>query len=154
MVVDLESQISNVGRPGCAETPGFPAFQAGFGEDRRNSGGYKSRREPPSPLERARISLQSLPQSRLLTPPLPPNALVSGISATDGRQSAFHAGCCRIPVRHRISSLTGLYLPSKTRLQLVIFSRIPYLYKAPEKRTRKPWQNGKSPIHRRPRNVL
>ncbi|WP_210322574.1 hypothetical protein, partial [Rhizobium leguminosarum] len=42
MVVDLESQISDVGRPGCAETPGFPAFQAGFGEDRRNSGGYKS----------------------------------------------------------------------------------------------------------------
>jgi hypothetical protein len=31
MVVDLEPQISNVGRPGCPEIPGFPVFLADFG---------------------------------------------------------------------------------------------------------------------------
>ena len=87
-------------------------------------------------------------------PSPPPISLFSGISATDGRQSAFHAGYYRMPIRRHISSLVGLHLPFKQRLQLFIFSRIPYLYKAPEKRARKPWQNGRSPIHRRPQNVL
>ena len=136
ILVDFGSQITHVGRPRSAETPGFPAIQAGFDLDRRNCGGYKNRGERPSPLERARISLQSLPWSTLLTPPLSPNTLVSGISATDGRQHAFHASCDQDPAQHQISSLTGLHLPYKTRLQLVIFSHIIYLYKPPEKRAK------------------
>ncbi|MDH6297831.1 hypothetical protein [Agrobacterium fabrum] len=35
-------------------------------------------------------------------------------------------------VDRRISSLTTLYYDHGPRLQLFIFSRIPYLYKAPE----------------------
>jgi hypothetical protein len=64
-------------------------------------------------------------------PSPPPISLFSGISATDGRQSAFHAGYGRMPVRRRISSLVELHLPYKTRLQLVVFSRMFYLYKVP-----------------------
>jgi hypothetical protein len=64
--------------------------------------------------------------------PSPPAiSLFSGASATDGRQGAFYIGYGRMPVRGRISSLVRLHLDHKTRLQLIIFSSIPYLYKAP-----------------------
>ncbi|WP_339151165.1 hypothetical protein J4T87_0021160 (plasmid) [Rhizobium sp. T1473] len=57
--------------------------------------------------------------------------VIGAILAADGHQSAFHVGYDRMLVRRGFSSLTGLHLSHKTRLQLVIFSRIPYLYKAP-----------------------
>ncbi|MBY5766701.1 hypothetical protein HFO06_26985 [Rhizobium leguminosarum] len=84
----------------------------------------------------------------LSCPSPPPISLFSGILAADGHQSAFLVGYDRMLVRCGFSSLVGLHLDHKTRLQLVIFSCIPCLYKAPEKRVRKPWQTGKAPIHR------
>lgn len=83
---------------------------------------------PPHPSECAFLCNYSL-RRQPLTPPLRRTPQFSGISAADGRQSEFHAGYGPMPVRRRISSLTGLHLGSKTRLQLVIFSRILYLYK-------------------------
>jgi len=73
------------------------------------------------------------PLASALTPSPPPNSLFSAISAANGHQSAFQAGNGPTLVRKSISSLAELYLGHKPRLQLVLFSRIPYLYKAPEK---------------------
>ncbi|MGZ2403012.1 hypothetical protein ACVIKO_000272 [Rhizobium ruizarguesonis] len=64
-------------------------------------------------------------------PSPPPNSLGSGISAADGRQSAFQIGCDRMLLRRGFSSLVELHFGHKTRLQLVIFSRMFYLYKLP-----------------------
>jgi hypothetical protein len=63
-------------------------------------------------------------------PSSPSNAILRGISATDGRQSAFHVSDVRICAAHLFLALTGLHLAHKTRLQLIIFSRIHYLYTA------------------------
>jgi hypothetical protein len=60
----------------------------------------------------------------------PQNPRVSGISATEARWRAFTYPDGLWLGRGGISSLAGAYSMLKTRLQLTIFSRIPYLYKA------------------------
>ena len=95
-------------------------------------------------------SLRDVRAFRLETNTSPPsNALLQAISATDGRQSAFHVSDARICAAHLLPALSGLHLGNKTRLQLYVFSRIHYLYTATVKRARKPWQNVTRPIHRR-----
>lgn len=71
MLVDLESQIRNVGRLGWPETPGFPAF---WGRFRRGSAEpsslLMSLRRGASPVGERRILRRPVPRTGFHSPPL------------------------------------------------------------------------------------
>lgn len=94
------------------------------------------------------------PRGRLLLPQQSPKPSHFGHFATEAAGTRFPVWMLRCSSRMMIWVWRGHYSEYKTRLQLVNFLPVRYLYRASEKRARKPWQNGKTPIHRRPQNVL